>query len=186
VASFYTFPKLYDLVYTQRRIQQLDDGIARMGEVVFSGPNLPELRALGLGSCIGLCAFDPITKLACLAHIVLPQARTKGIGDDGKYADTAIPYVIDEMIARGANISRLRFAIAGGAQLFYFSGEDNALDVGRRNTEAVKELLSDMSLELVGEDTGGKSGRTVTFDSLTGKVSVRQAGGPATVIAMLS
>ncbi|MCX6343712.1 MAG: chemotaxis protein CheD [Armatimonadetes bacterium] len=164
----------------------MDDGIARMGEVVFSGPNLPELRALGLGSCIGLCAFDPSTKLACLAHIVLPQARTKDTDEAGKYADTAIPYVVKQMTARGANASRLRFAIAGGAQLFSFPGSDSQLDVGRRNIEAVKELLADMNLKLVGEDTGGKSGRTVTFDSQTGEVLVRQAGGSVAVIAVLS
>ncbi len=164
----------------------MDDGIARMGEVVFSGPDLPELRALGLGSCIGLCAFDPSIKLACLAHIVLPEARTKRLDEAGKYADTAIPYIMTQMKARGANVLRLRFAIAGGARLFSFTGADSQLDVGRRNTEAVKMLLANHKLKLVGEDTGGKSGRTVTFDSLTGEVSVRQAGGPATVIAMLS
>ncbi len=69
----------------------MDDGIARMGEVVFSRPGLNELKALGLGSCIGLCVYDPVTKNASLAHIMLPEARTPDTHEKGKYADTAVP-----------------------------------------------------------------------------------------------
>lgn len=156
-----------------------------MGEVVFSAPHLSELKALGLGSCIGLCAFDPNAKLACMAHIVLPQSKP-GTNEPGKYADTAVPFVVSEMIARGASKSHLKFVIAGGAQLFNIAGAQNHLDVGKRNTEAVKDQLTKMKLRLVSEDVGGKSGRTVSMDSKTGTVSVRQAGGPLTVLAVLS
>jgi len=165
----------------------LDDGIARMGEVVFSRPGLSELKALGLGSCIGLCAFDPVLKLGCIAHIVLPQAKSPDTPDIGKYADTAVPYVMKEMLARGAHQSRLRIAIAGGAQLFSFDNSESRLDVGRRNSELVKELLRKARLRLVGEDVGGKSGRTVVFDAETGRITVRQAGGEPKLLAnMLS
>lgn len=157
-----------------------------MGEVVFSNPDLREIKALGLGSCIGLCAFDPSLKLACIAHIVLPQSRTPNEKELGKYADTAIPYVVKEMTARGSRQSRLRFAITGGAQLFSFGGAESKLDVGKRNTEAVKEHLSSMRLNLIAEDTGGKTGRTVTMDANTGEVSVRQAGGQPKVLTILS
>lgn len=155
-----------------------------MGEVVFSGPGLSELKALGLGSCIGLCAFDPKARLACIAHIVLPQSKPDS-NEPGKFADTAVSFVVKEMTARGASKSQLKFAITGGAQLFSISGH-NHLDVGKRNTEAVKEQLSKMHLKLVGEDVGGKSGRTVSLDSVTGTVYVRQAGGAPSVLAVLS
>ena len=157
----------------------MQDGIARMGEVVFSNSRIPELRALGLGSCIGMCVFDPVAKLACLAHIMLPQAKSPDTPDVGKYADTAIPYVLENMVSKGAVKSRLRVAIVGGAQLFSFAGAGDRLDVGRRNTEAVKHWLSASRIRLVAEETGGKSGRTVLFDAGTGEVTVKSAGGEA-------
>ncbi len=51
----------------------MNDGIARMGELAISSQDVPELRALGLGSCIGLCVFDAQIKLGCIAHIMLPE-----------------------------------------------------------------------------------------------------------------
>jgi chemotaxis protein CheD len=163
----------------------LNDGIARMGEVVFSHPGQTELRALGLGSCIGLCVFDPHLKMGCMAHIVLPQAKSPDAPDVGKYADTAVPYVIKEMLSRGAAGHRLRVAIAGGAQLFSFEGSDSRLDVGRRNAESVKQMLTQSRLRLIAEDIGGKSGRTLSMDATTGRVMVKQAGGEMKLLADL-
>jgi chemotaxis protein CheD len=164
----------------------LDDGIARMGEVVFSSQSVPELRALGLGSCIGLCVVDPAIKLACIAHIMLPEARTADPLAAGKYADTAVPFVVREMTARGAVKSRLRSAIVGGAQLFNFDGANDRLDVGKRNVEAVKRMLAQANIKLVAEDTGGKSGRTVSLNAVTGEVVVKQAGVEERRLASLS
>lgn len=164
----------------------MDDGIARMGEVVFSSQSMPELRALGLGSCIGLCVVDPAIKLACIAHIMLPEARTADPPAAGKYADTAVPYVVREMAARGAVKSRLRSAIVGGAQLFNFDGANDRLDVGKRNVEAVKRLLAQSGVRLVAEEIGGKSGRTVSLNAVTGEVVVKQAGVEERRLAYLS
>lgn len=155
----------------------MDDGIVRMGEVVFSQPGAPTLRALGLGSCVALCVFDPAVKLGCMAHIMLPEARDPDTCDLGRYADTAVPYVIEQMTAKGAVKSRLRAAIAGGAQLFHVEGAPMHLDVGRRNAELVKQHLAESKLRLVAEDVGNSYGRTVVFDVSTGAVTVKQVGG---------
>jgi chemotaxis protein CheD len=154
----------------------LDDSVARMGQVVFSTPDRTELRVLGLGSCIGLCIADPITKLACVAHIVLPEGRSPGGGDPGKYADTAVPHVIRELAQKGAITSRLRAAIVGGAQLFSFDGANETLNVGERNIAAVKRLLASQHVKLVAQDVGGRSGRTVILNTKTGDLTVRQSG----------
>jgi chemotaxis protein CheD len=167
-------------------VEAVDDGIARMGEIVYSSTGTPVLRALGLGSCIGLCVFDPGTKMAAMAHIMLPESRNKDNPELGKYADTAVPKVIEEMVAKGASRSRLRVAIAGGAQLFAFAGATDRLDVGKRNIEAVKVALKGCQLKLVAEDVGGKTGRTVTMDSATGEITVRQVGGVERPLTRLS
>ena len=51
------------------------------------------LTALGLGSCIGVCALDPVAHVTGMAHIVLP----KSMGGDttlGKFADTGVPLLL--------------------------------------------------------------------------------------------
>lgn len=157
----------------------MQESIARMGQVVFSSEGQTELRALGLGSCIGLCVFDPVMKLAAVAHIVLPEAKSSNATPDpGKYADTAVPYVIDEMAKKGSVKHRLRAAIVGGAQLFSFAGASESLNVGERNIVAVKRHLSDLRIRLLAEEVGGTTGRTVALDTATGVVTVRQSGLP--------
>lgn len=156
----------------------LEDSVARMGQVVFSSKDQTELRVLGLGSCIGLCIFDPVAKLAAVAHIVLPEARASRSPEPGKYADTAVPYVISEMAKKGAVKHRLRAAIVGGAQLFSFAGASESLNVGERNIAAVKRQLADAKVKLLAEDVGGKIGRTVLLNAKTGDVTVRQSGSP--------
>lgn len=157
----------------------MEDSVARMGQVVFSSESRPKLRVLGLGSCIGLCVLDPVVKLAAVAHIVLPEAKASSASPDpGKYADTAVSYVIDEMEKKGAAKHRLRAAIVGGAQLFSFAGANETLNVGERNIAAVRRHLSASKVRLLAEDVGGTSGRTVVLNASTGDVVVRQSGLP--------
>jgi chemotaxis protein CheD len=33
-----------------------------------------ELVSIGLGSCVGICLYDPVTKIGGLAHIMLPDS----------------------------------------------------------------------------------------------------------------
>lgn len=157
----------------------MEDNVARMGQVIFSSPDQTELRLLGLGSCIGLCVMDSATKLAAVAHIVLPQtSSSSSAGDLGKYADTAVPYVIAEMQKRGAVKHRLKAAIVGGAQLFSFAGASETLNVGERNIAAVKRGLAGLGISLKAEDVGGTTGRTASLDAKTGDIIVRKPGVP--------
>jgi len=149
-----------------------------MGQIIFSGHDKNELRILGLGSCIGLCVFDPVARLGAVAHVVLPEAGSSESQDPGRYADTAVPYLLDELERRGAMKHRLRAAIAGGAQLFTFAGASESLNVGERNVAAVKRHLAASGVRLMAEDTGGKTGRTVVMDARTGAVRVKQPGQP--------
>ncbi len=71
-----------------------------MADLKVTGP--PEvLSTLGLGSCIGICLYDPVTKVSGLAHIMLPNSQTiRNNSNRAKFADTAIDDMIDEMIKK--------------------------------------------------------------------------------------
>lgn len=143
------------------------------------------LTALGLGSCIGVCLYDPLTRVAGMVHVVLPQSQADKKGElPGKFADTAIPALVQSMIEMGASASRLKAAIAGGAQLFQF-GVSSSLDVGARNAEAVITALRNAGIPLLAKDVGGSVGRTLRLVSDNGLVAVRTIGGAERELAVL-
>ncbi len=135
------------------------------------------ITTLGLGSCVGVVLYDPGKKLAGLAHIMLPDSNnSKDNTNKAKFADTAIPYMIDLMLKKGAKKERLISKIAGGAQMFDFTGKSDIMKIGVRNIKAVKENLYKFNINIVAEDVGGNYGRTIEFNTNTGKLTIRSLG----------
>lgn len=133
-----------------------------------------QLITTGLGSCVGIALYDPRTKVAGLAHIMLPDS-TRGLPSSnvGKFADTAIPAVLIEMESLGAERYRIQAKIAGGAQMFQFADNNDHNRIGERNVEAVVEILNNLRIPILAQDTGGRRGRTISFDPNTGRLLVR-------------
>jgi chemotaxis protein CheD len=162
-----------------------DEVIVRMGELAVSGESASVLTALGLGSCIAVCAYDPMLKVGGMAHVVLPEAVGKSEGLPAKSADIGVPNLIDAVIKAGALRSRLKIVIAGGAQLFSFQNACTHMDIGRRNIQAVENILKNMGFRLVASDLGGSTGRTVRLHVDTGVISMRKVGEPEKTLAQL-
>ncbi|MGB4302719.1 MAG: chemotaxis protein CheD [Syntrophomonadaceae bacterium] len=142
-----------------------------------------KLMTAGLGSCIGICIFDPVVKVGVLAHIILPNStQSKNPQNRAKFADSAIVMALEEMDKNGASRVRLQAKIAGGAQMFKFSGESDIMKIGERNTLAVIENLTKHNIKLVAKDTGGNFGRTIIFDVGDGSLLIRTIGHGERVI----
>ena len=137
-----------------------------------------KLITLGLGSCIGLVVFDPLAKIAGMAHIMLPDSRgLKGSEKVGKFADTAVPAIIEEMLKQGANRSRIKAKIAGGAQMFALPGASaEFLTVGAKNVRETTVRLARMGIALVASDTGGNKGRTIEFSTSNWMLRIKTLG----------
>jgi chemotaxis protein CheD len=133
------------------------------------------LKTTGLGSCVGVTLYDSRAKVAGMAHVMLPSSEIakEGTLNVAKYADTAIPDMIEKMKALGASVSRLEAKMAGGAQMFAFSGQSDTMRIGPRNAESCKEMLKKFDIPLKGEDTGGSYGRTIEFNCETGILLIR-------------
>jgi chemotaxis protein CheD len=135
------------------------------------------LTTLGLGSCIGICLYDPSTKVIGMAHIMLPSSKTiKNNSNIAKFADTAIIKLLDDMKNEGANLRRLVGKIAGGSQMFKFSSGNDMMKIGLRNAEAVREILKSNKIPILADDTGGNFGRTIEFYSETGVLKIKTIG----------
>ena len=140
------------------------------------------LITYALGSCIGICFFDPKIKLAALVHIMLPLNMEAGRKNPMKYADTGIRETLKAMEARGALRARITAKAAGGAKMFETAGGDSLGNIGQRNIESVHMILKMERIRLIAEDLGGSVARTLLFDSVTGEATIRSYGRPDTII----
>lgn len=137
-----------------------------------------KLVTLGLGSCIGLVLFDQQAKVAGMAHIMLPDSRGSGGSEKvGKFADTAVPALVEEMLRYGANRARIRAKIAGGAQMFALPGASaDFLTVGAKNVRETTMRLARLGIALIASDTGGNRGRTIEFSTANWLLKVKTLG----------
>ncbi|MBR3040926.1 MAG: chemotaxis protein CheD [Lachnospiraceae bacterium] len=141
------------------------------------------LTTLGLGSCVGICLWDTASGIGGLAHIMLPDSKKiKNNSNIYKFADTAIDELIKQMVIKGAPKSRLKAKIAGGAQMFAFQNQNEAMRVGTLNVEAVRKKLMKEGIPIIAQDTGGSHGRTIEFYPQTGKLVIRSIGQPEKTI----
>ena len=141
------------------------------------------ITTLGLGSCVGIALYDSISRIAGLAHIMLPDStQVRQNQNKAKFADTGIDLLIETMVKAGANRKMLTAKIAGGAQMFAFSGNSDMLRVGERNVSAVKGKLASLGIRILSEDTGLNFGRTVEFYPETGDFVIKSVGKPSNTI----
>jgi chemotaxis protein CheD len=135
------------------------------------------LTTLGLGSCVGIILYDPARKIAGMVHIMLPDS-TKILNNENKakFADTGIDALIKRMLEIGADRRTLIAKIAGGAQMFAFSNNNEMMRIGDRNVEATKLKLQELGISIKAEDTGANYGRTIEFYPETGVLLIKSVG----------
>lgn len=49
-----------------------------------------------------------------------------------------------------------------------------SLSTGKRNAEAAKRVLEEVGINIVGEDLGGSTGRSVELSTRTGTLTIRK------------
>ena len=112
-----------------------------------------------------------------MAHIVLPESNHGSPGKpSAKFADIAIPLLLEEMRKHGAVKSRLVVKLAGGAQMITSAGYTDFLEMGVRNLQMTERVLSREGIRPSAADTGGNQGRSIWLSVDSGEVKVRTAG----------
>lgn len=150
-----------------------------LGEMQVSTDTGMVLACLGLGSCIGISAYDPVARVGGMAHVVLPQGNdTDCQKSPAKFANSALPYLVTEMEKMGAIKRRIVFKIAGGAKIIANVPPKSILDIGDRNVTAVKAAFGEHQLEIKAHDLQGNLGRSIWLHVETGITRVRTTSGP--------
>jgi chemotaxis protein CheD len=152
-----------------------------IGQIAVSKDTSEVLVAYGLGSCVGVSAYDPVAHICGLAHILLPESNNSASAtrEPAWYAAAGITNLLRELTALGAIPGRLVVKLAGGAAVL---GEANAskFRIGERNAEVIIELLRQRNIRPCATSLGGSKGRTVELHVVSGKTFVRTAASPAT------
>jgi chemotaxis protein CheD len=151
-----------------------------LGEVAVARADTPVvLVAHGLGSCVAICLFDPLHKVAGLAHVVLP-GQDPHDRPNAKFAGSALPVLVKAMTAAGSRGDPRQYQarLVGGAHVLAIGGTGALPRIGDKNVEAVNLVLSQAGVPVLGHDVGGGKGRTVWFDPREGgRIRVRTIGG---------
>jgi chemotaxis protein CheD len=147
--------------------------IVGIGELRVSNNPSTTLSTYGLGSCVGIAAYDPLLRAGGLIHIMLPSSavdRKKAQEQPAIFADTGLPHLYDALLALPVAPSRLRFLIAGGASMLLATDD---FRLGDSNCRASLEFLNQHKFSVQHASIGGTQNRSLHFDIGTGILTMK-------------
>ena len=124
-----------------------------------------------LGSCVAVCLFDPALRAGGINHYLLPYWNGEGLASP-KYANIALPKLLEKMIGLGCRRQDLRAKLFGGGAVFQQIG--GLFGVGERNIQFAEQYLADAGIPVVARDVGEGFTRKVIFHVHTGEALVRR------------
>jgi len=142
---------------------------------VKSGTAPMEIESGGIGSCVVLVLYDKNKKNGGMAHIMLPEVPEseshekelmKGVDKDShymkaRYAPEGVEILFKELRRLGSDVESLEATLVGGAEMFPDIVKSNR--IGDKNVEVIKNILKENGIPVIKEDTGGESGRSMSF-----------------------
>lgn len=145
-----------------------------IGEYAVSKTPGEVLTTHALGSCVAVCLWDPVARVAAMLHFLLPDSsinRTRAHAQPATFADSGIPLLFQEAYRLGLVKGRTVVRLVGGAEV----QADQPLgmfNVGMRNVLAARSVLWKNGVLVKGELVGGNTARTVRLWAESGRVRV--------------
>jgi chemotaxis protein CheD len=167
---------------TAEHVSRQDDArrskrIVGIADMAISSDPSEVIMTYALGSCLGVCVFDPVARVAGMLHFMLPQgalAPDKAASSPLMFADTGIPKLFLGTYALGAKKERMVVVVAGGAS--FNMKEDADLAIGQRNVAMLKKVLWKNGVILKRHELGGGEPRNMSLDVRSGEVTVGFGG----------
>jgi len=125
------------------------------------------LRAMAIGSCIVVAAFDPKTQIAGMAHIMLPGCAPEKTAEKTKYAADGIEQMLTQMFESGCRIENTEVCLIGGGNVLQKEDDTICADNIKSVTEVLEEKLIPVKASLI----GGYKRKSAFLDAETGNVS---------------
>jgi chemotaxis protein CheD len=121
-----------------------------------------------LGSCVSVCLFDSIRRMAGMNHFLLP-VNDKPISDIEKYGDTSLKFMLDWLLSMGSNEGDIVAKVFGGGEVLTY--ENMNFNIGKKNIEVALNFISDHKIKVVSRMVGGTRGAKIVFNTQTGIVT---------------
>ena len=131
--------------------------------------------ALILGSCVGVCIWDPVNAIGGATHYMLPSWDRKGTASP-RYGNVAVSILLQKLLEAGANRGQLRAKVFGGGCLFDSMRELNSnkeQHLGSRNVEIALEMLTKAQIPVISTIVGVDRGQRIVFRTDTGDAVVK-------------
>jgi chemotaxis protein CheD len=147
--------------------------VVGIGEMAVTDRPDDVLVTYALGSCVAVCLFDQVSRVAAMLHFLLPESSInarRAIAQPAAFADTGIPLLLETAVRRGLKKSRTSVRLVGGAMVANTPGPTPA--TGHRNALAARSILWRLGLFIEGQDVGGVEARTVHFAAGDGRLLV--------------
>ena len=131
------------------------------------------LRAMAIGSCVVVAAYDRDRKIGGLAHIMLPgRSLSKSNTDKTKYAEDAIDVLLDAVKKSGGKVRDLEVNVIGGADVI------GGGTIPQEIVSSVLNYLKRLSIEPKKKKTGGTRRRSVSLDTKSGRIFYSEGDNP--------
>ena len=135
------------------------------------------LVTYALGSCMGVCLYDPAVPIGGMLHCLLPDStRNPVMAEENPFvfADTGLAILLENLLSLGARKRRLKVKLAGGASRVETTANGPA--IGQQNYLAIRKALWKSGLFIHAEDVGGTTPRTMTLYVTDGSVVLQARG----------
>ncbi|OQY36338.1 MAG: hypothetical protein B6229_10345 [Spirochaetaceae bacterium 4572_7] len=120
-----------------------------------------------LGSCVSVCIYDIATGLSGMNHYLLSKSGNQERST--RYGDISIHKMYKIFMDSGSKISNLRAYVIGGTS---FLSNNSIFSISQDNVDVAINLLNMFQIKVLQQNTGGKVGRKVEFNTVTNKVEV--------------
>lgn len=123
-----------------------------------------------LGSCVSITLWHPRKHIGGMCHYMMTERnRPPDAAPDGRYASEAFELFLQHVERAGTRPSEYQAKLFGGANMFS-GGKSGTMDIGSRNIEYGRKLLSSRNIALMAEHVAGSGRRKLHFDIWSGDV----------------
>lgn len=128
------------------------------------------LESIAIGSCVVVCAYDPVRAIGVMAHVMLPGTAPANETDlTTKYAHNALDRLFQLMHEYNCHMCNIEVCLIGAANVL----ERNDDLTARKNLDSILAFLHKKDIPVVAQSVGGVIRRSARLDIHTGNVFCR-------------
>ncbi len=132
-------------------------------------PRVPTLIATVLGTGVAVCIWDRKRKKGGMNHFLYPETKKRSESTP-RFGNVAVYALLRFICEDGSKLKNLEAQIFGGAAPENCTSETR--NIARENVQIARRMLIRYGVKITAEDTGGRKGRKIIFNTYTNEVAI--------------